>query len=55
MRTRPLIAIFVVTLAAAGVAHACQVPVFRYALERWTPDPYEAFVIHRGPGFRLWL
>ncbi len=28
-------------------AHACSVPVFRYALERWTADPYEAEVHYR--------
>lgn len=28
---------------------ACQVPVFRYALERWRPEIYEAIVFHRGP------
>ncbi len=27
---------------------ACSVPVFRYALERWPPDPYELIVFHRG-------
>jgi len=27
----------------------CAVPVFRYALERWAPDAYEAVIIHRGP------
>lgn len=26
----------------------CAVPVFRYALERWAPDAYEAVLIHRG-------
>lgn len=31
----------------AGVALACQVPVFRFALERWIPDPY---VITAAPG-----
>jgi len=31
-----------------GSAGACSVPVFRYALERWTPDYYEAVLIHRG-------
>jgi hypothetical protein len=30
-------------------AHACNVPVFRYALEQWRPDPYRAVVFHRGP------
>ncbi len=28
---------------------ACQVPVFRYALERWPADPYELVVFHNGP------
>ncbi|MGB7346156.1 MAG: hypothetical protein WBD20_18200 [Pirellulaceae bacterium] len=32
----------------AAVAVACQVPVFRYALERWAPDRYEIVVIHNG-------
>ncbi len=27
---------------------ACSVPVFRYALERWRPDPFEVVVFHRG-------
>ena len=33
------------TMAAA----ACNVPVFRYALERWEADPYEIVVFHREP------
>jgi hypothetical protein len=28
---------------------ACQVPVFRYALERWLADQYEILVLHDGP------
>ncbi len=32
-----------------GTICACQVPVFRYALERWEPDPYELLVLHEGP------
>jgi hypothetical protein len=32
-----------------GPARACNVPVFRYALEHWATDPYEVFVFHRGP------
>ena len=27
---------------------ACQVPVFRYALEKWIPDPFEVTIIHKG-------
>ncbi len=34
---------------AAGPLRACSVPVFRYALEHWPADPYEAVVFHRGP------
>jgi hypothetical protein len=26
----------------------CSVPVFRYALERWKPDPYKGIFIHQG-------
>src|SRR5262249_48348800 len=32
-----------------GPASACNVPVFRYALERWPADPYEVIVFHRSP------
>ena len=40
----------IVTLAVAWAAPACacSVPVFRYALERWPPDDYQAVVFHRG-------
>jgi len=33
---------------AACPASACLVPVFRYAMERWPPDYYEAVLIRRG-------
>ena len=33
---------------AAGV-YACNVPVFRFALERWRPDAYRVTLLHRGP------
>jgi hypothetical protein len=33
----------------SAVAQACNVPVFRFALERWRPDPYRIIVFHRGP------
>ena len=36
-------------LLLAGVAGACNVPVFRYALERWRADSYRVVLIHRGP------
>ena len=35
-------------LLLALPARACDVPVFRYALERWAPDPYQAIVFHPG-------
>ncbi len=27
---------------------ACNVPVFRYAMERWAADPYQVVIYHRG-------
>ena len=36
-------------LASGSTAHACSVPVFRYALENWRADPYVVSVFHRGP------
>jgi hypothetical protein len=35
-------------MAGTGLILACSVPVFRYALERWPPDPFRAMVFHRG-------
>jgi hypothetical protein len=37
-----------VLLRCGGIACACNVPVFRYALERWQPDPYRVTLFHRG-------
>lgn len=39
---------FAACLLAAGAARACQIPVFRYALERWSPDKYTVVVFHHG-------
>lgn len=36
-------------LLSAGRAYACQVPVFRYALERWSPDRYQVLIMSEGP------
>lgn len=45
-RKRSRIAIACAAFAfALGAAFACQVPVFRYALERWEPDSYEVVVV----------
>ena len=44
----------IISLAVLGflftttVIWACSVPVFRYALERWPADKYNAVVFHRG-------
>jgi hypothetical protein len=35
-------------LLAGSIAMACNVPVFRYALERWPADLYEVIVLHEG-------
>lgn len=35
--------------AQAKPADACNIPVYRYALERWPADPYEVIVVHRAP------
>lgn len=40
--------ILVIVAVAATQALACSIPVFRYALENWRPDPYTAFVLHQG-------
>src|SRR5262245_27856148 len=36
-----------VAAGAYGEARACAVPVFRYALERWRPSPYQVQIFHR--------
>lgn len=36
-------------LLGTATAWACSVPVFRYALERWPADHFEAVVFHDGP------
>ena len=43
-----LLAIASLVLACTTRADACSVPVFRYALERWQPDLFQAIVVHRG-------
>lgn len=46
-RTKILTFLLLVGIGASAVA--CQVPVFRYALERWTSDKYEIVILHEGP------
>ncbi len=36
-------------LVSVATITACSVPVFRYALENWPADAYQAIVYHRGP------
>jgi hypothetical protein len=44
---RVIFAVLLCCLAAVG-ALACQVPVFRYALERWSPDRYNVVILTQG-------
>jgi len=41
------VAAWVLTLQIS--AHACNVPVFRYALERWPASPYQAVILADAP------
>src|SRR5688572_5036616 len=43
-----LVLLFALT-ASPGVASACTIPVFRYALERWDTDRFQVIVYHNGP------
>ena len=47
-RFRIVIVTMSLLVLLSASANACSVPVFRYALERWVPDYYEAVLIHRG-------
>jgi len=38
-----------VVLLSVASAYACNIPVFRYALERWRADTCELIVFHDGP------
>jgi hypothetical protein len=40
---------FLAVMALGVLVYACNVPVFRFALERWRPDVYRVTVLHRGP------
>lgn len=49
MPTSPRIACLVVcatVVTALGRSHACDTPVYRYAMYRWTPTPYEVYFFH---------
>ena len=44
----PIFRICLFLLLGSHLCNACQVPVFRYALERWRTDPYLVFVVAEG-------
>ncbi len=44
---RHIATLFALCMASSVIA--CQVPVFRYALERWNPDRYRVLVLSPGP------
>lgn len=35
--------------SGSQVAHGCNIPVFRYALENWVPDNFRVLVVSQGP------
>jgi hypothetical protein len=48
MRRLPALLAFACVMAAAP-ERTCNIPVFRYALERWRSSPYEVVAFHKGP------
>lgn len=45
---RSTLTLFALTLAAAPCP-ACDIPVYRYALDHWAPDAYQIDILHKGP------
>jgi hypothetical protein len=45
---RLFVLLLLVPSAAAAPGRTCNIPVFRYALERWAAAPYEVVAVHRG-------
>jgi hypothetical protein len=45
---RRTLALMCTSFVLAGSLLACQVPVFRFALERWSPDHYQILVLSEG-------
>jgi len=39
---------FLPVLFLAGIASACQIPVYRYAIAQWPTDPYEVLIFTKG-------
>jgi hypothetical protein len=48
-RTLVLFAALVAFVLTPTPAPACNIPVFRFAIDRWPSDPYRLTVFHRGP------
>lgn len=48
MRPRTIATAVLILAVTSSLALACSVPVFRYALEHWRPDPYVVYVFHAG-------
>ncbi len=48
MRMPQTLATALVVLLLSNASRACNVPVFRYALEHWKPETYRVHVFHRG-------
>lgn len=44
-----IIPLLLILWVAPWPARACNIPVFRYALERWRPDLYQVILFHQGP------
>src|SRR5947207_13564620 len=44
-----MVRLLLLVLSASALAPTCDIPVFRYALERWQAAPYDVVVFHRGP------
>ena len=47
-RLRASLLVWLTLASVASVACACNIPVFRYALERWRPDPCDIVVFFEG-------
>ena len=47
--TMQFIIVMMLCLLTDATVVACNIPVFRYALERWQPDSCELIVFHKGP------
>lgn len=57
-RGRPYMLALALATSLAWPVMACDVPVFRYALERWEPEPYQVVLLNDAPldagGEALW-